>query len=473
MKLSLRVKQDHYGIRSQAFTVCCAAFTSLYIFGWSTHWTFDSATSSLFLQNSYFTEQARSILAGHLWIDPQAHPWECFFVDKKCYGYFGIAPSVIRIPFLFLGGNEVFENAALFISLASGIASWAGIDLCSRVIKSAGFQQQSWVPLAMMCAAILIGPAGLLMLLIDPYVYQESIAWSVAGTMIAVNLFWRWWHFRSDHLLLLATFAMVIASGARPTSAFVGTAMAIGCWCYLRTESSLPLRTHVVLTMLAVLPVITTFAVMFLKFGSLLPPYETYQSRQALDFQQVLVMNPELTNGFRNLPTTLFAYLRPDSIRLESTKPFVGFRFGNPHWRSEFNRITYLPPLPPDSLYVERVASLTSLIPLSCCLVARTMWVVCRKNQHKIEKVLLLAVLIPPTLMMMTFGVALRYLVDFFPLVTLGVALSLRSIRFVSVFEQSKRKIITIFFGLFLLWQVLVLPSLAMQDSRIYLFGIK
>ncbi|MFM8857805.1 MAG: hypothetical protein ACKOI2_11510, partial [Actinomycetota bacterium] len=88
-------------------------------------------------------------------------------------------------------------------------------------------------------------------------------------------------------------------------------------------------------------------------------------------------------------------------------------------------------------------------------------------------KVLLLAVLIAPTLMMMTFGVALRYLVDFFPLVTLGVALSLRSIRFVSVFEQSKRKIITIFFGLFLLWQVLVLPSLAMQDSRIYLFGIK
>ncbi|MFM8857781.1 MAG: hypothetical protein ACKOI2_11390, partial [Actinomycetota bacterium] len=363
MKLSLRVKQVHYGVCSQAFTVCCAAFTSLYVFGWSTHWTFDSATSSLFLQNSYFTEQARSILAGHLWIDPQAHPWECFFVDKKCYGYFGIAPSVIRIPFLFLGGNEVFENAALFISVASGIASWAGIDLCSRVIKSAGIQQESWVPLGMMSAAILIGPAGLLMLLIDPYVYQESIAWSIAGTMIAVNFFWRWWHFRSDHLLLLATFAMVIASGARPTSAFVGTVMALGSWCYLRTESSLTLRTHIVLTMLAILPVMTTLAVMVLKFGSLLPPYETYQSRQALDFQQVLIMNPGLTNGFRNLPTTLFAYLRPDSIRLESTEPFVGFRFGNPRWSSEFDRITYLPPLPPDSLYVERVASLTSLIP--------------------------------------------------------------------------------------------------------------
>ncbi|MEY3290753.1 MAG: hypothetical protein RLY19_844 [Actinomycetota bacterium] len=457
---------------SRQFAVVWAVITALYIYGWVTRWTFDPATTSTQLSNSYFTEQARSILQGHLWINPQAHPWECFYVGEKCYGYFGIAPSLFRIPLVIVGGSRVEENAAFFIALACGIATWAAVDLCRRMLDAAGGNASKWAPWTMASGAMLLGPAGLLLLLIDPYVYQESLAWSLAGTLVAVNCLFRWWHTHSSGLLVVATTALVVAAGARPTAAFVGVFAALGFWFSSRKDKPHDSRTRAHLLALALVPIVATFGVLMLKFGSPMQPFDSYESRQASDFQFLETINPGLKNGVEIMPTSLFAYMRPDAIRFDSSVPFVKFRFGNPRWGAGYERITYLPPLPDDYLYVERTTSLVVLAPLGVAAVFLALAIAIRRPREKLALILLSAVSIQPALMTMTFGVTMRYLVDFYPLIAVSIAVAIARTEKLDSLSHSRHRVLGVTLILLTAWSMWVIPALATQDARIYLFGI-
>lgn len=446
--------------------------TAIYLFGWATRWTFNPTTTSNQIQNSFFTEQARSILRGHLWINQQAHPWECFFVDEKCYGYFGIAPSLFRIPLVVIGGSRIEENAAFFIALASGIAIWAVVDLSRRMLHATGGEQSTWAPWSMASASLLIGPAGLLLLLMDPYVYQESLAWAAAGTLVAANYVFRWWQSRSPHLLVVATIALVVASGARPTPAFVGAVVAMGLWTTTRKENHRDSRTNTRLLAMAFVPIVTTFGVMMLKFGTPLPPTDSYESRMTRDIQYVATINPGPSSGVKIIPTTLFAYMRPDALRFESSPPFVKLRFGNPAWGVGYERIAFLPPLPKDYLYVERTTSLVALTPLGVAAVIGALAISIRKPRRRIHLILFVSATVQPFIMLMTWGVSLRYLADFYPLVALSIAILVPLAAKLGSQSSQARRLTTTFVALLTAWSLWVIPAIASQDARIYLFGI-
>ena len=46
----------------------------------------------------FFKSQAESMLHGRIDVQPSDILGECFLRDSRCYGYFGITPSVVRIP---------------------------------------------------------------------------------------------------------------------------------------------------------------------------------------------------------------------------------------------------------------------------------------------------------------------------------------------------------------------------------------
>src|SRR4029450_5724546 len=46
----------------------------------------------------FFKSQAQSMLRGRLDVPPADIIGECFERDSRCYGYFGVTPSVVRIP---------------------------------------------------------------------------------------------------------------------------------------------------------------------------------------------------------------------------------------------------------------------------------------------------------------------------------------------------------------------------------------
>ena len=73
-----------------------------------------------------------------------------------------------------------------------------------------------------MCvAAVTLGPGSVLILLADPFLYQEAIIWSIAGVMLAVNFYWRWLHSNNTRYLVLTVVFCIFAAGARPTTVLV------------------------------------------------------------------------------------------------------------------------------------------------------------------------------------------------------------------------------------------------------------
>src|SRR5438477_2304930 len=50
--------------------------------------------------SSFYDAQALSIITGHLDVPREAIGFEAYMVNGKAYGYFGIAPALLRIPLL-------------------------------------------------------------------------------------------------------------------------------------------------------------------------------------------------------------------------------------------------------------------------------------------------------------------------------------------------------------------------------------
>ena len=77
-----------------------------------------------------------------------------------------------------------------------------------------------------------------------------------------------------------------------------------------------------------------------------------------------------------------------------------------------------------------------------------------------------------PAIMLMTWGVSLRYLADFYPLVAMSIVILIPYAARLESQNPRTRRIAVTFFTLFIVWSLWVIPAMATQDSRIYQFGI-
>lgn len=414
----------------RAFNAVWAALCGLYVFGWSTVWTFRDPYPRVIGTwrgiDGFFTAQADAIL--HLRLDIGTDvPWfrnlgsECFVRDGKCFGYFGIVPSLIRIPFLLIFGKSNFSYAPIFLALGAAISIWCALDLVRRALSRLRLVRRSTRACVIILAGLCLGPGSVLVMLSDPYMYQEAIMWSIAGSMVAINLLWRWWNERRIWQLTGATVAAVFSAGSRPTSVGFGVVVAIGFSWLLWRRSELNRSLVVRLAMLAALPVLFTFGVFYLKFGSPFLSYSLYASKN----ETLLELNDGTETGPRFIPTAAFMYLRPDAVRFSQEWPFVRFRFGDT--RDGFEPPKYLPPLRENSMYVEETTSLTSSMPLaSLAIIVGVAASALTRRRH--ELVLLGAAATIGVVMMLGWGLTTRYLCDMYPFVALGAVCAVASV---------------------------------------------
>ena len=157
-------------ILSSTYVWVISVLFGLYMFGWSTSWTFDATQVPNFASTRFFVEQANSMLNGNFWVPRSEIRLECFLIDNKCVGYFGVFPSVIRMPLILIFGESIPELSNLFIPIASGLVLFSSLDLCLRVLKkenSGNLRVSAWF---MILASLVIGPGSNLILIFDPYI---------------------------------------------------------------------------------------------------------------------------------------------------------------------------------------------------------------------------------------------------------------------------------------------------------------
>jgi hypothetical protein len=170
------------------------------------------------------------------------------------------------------------------------------------------------------------------------------------------------------------------------------------------------------------LPALFSFGTLFVKFGQPSPPSNAYRNPTGIQVEVERVNPCDLLfeNHPKFVPTNLFAYFRPDAVRLYREWPNVRFRFNTCNGP---NRPTYLWPLKVADMYVEKTTSLTNTMPIPLLAAGIASCAAVRRRRAN-ELAVLVAVATSGLLMSMTVAMTSRYLGDFYPLLAVGMAMS-------------------------------------------------
>jgi len=300
--------------------------------------------------------------------------------------------------------------------------------------------------------------------------------WSLAGFLLAMNLFWRWTHERRSWQLTGMILACAASAGSRPTTVMTGLLLTTGVLVFLRKDRSALLRNSFNLILLALLPFAATFGVLTLKMGSPSLDFSKYRSMPVL--QHVADKNGgSLAYSPRYIPTTVLSYFRPDSLNIDREWPWIRFLYGPQSnrqlagpWYTELKPATYLPPLEDDSMWLERHTSVTNTMPLALFATIATTLTVLRRRQWS-KGLILIAALAAPVVILVQFAIASRYLADMYPILALGTIFSASLIpRVVKWRTRSKVIAMTVIF-ISIGFSIMTVTMLGAQYAWITQFG--
>ncbi len=441
-------------------------------------WSLTKQNNEAGWSGGFYWRQAESMLVhARLDVEPTDLFAECFERGSRCYGYFGLTPSLVRLPFL--GINRFFHSALtpLFLGVAILVAYWAALQILQRPLREHGSMLPRTLVLGYAVAgALALGPGSTLLFAARPAVYEEAIAWSMAFFLLALNHVWAW-HAREARSLVPAVIYGVMAANARPTAATACGVLGLvaAWWCWEQRSNRRVLATALCLSLL---PGLTAAGVFWLKLRTPIPSVlMTRHAREAPHWREILQRNGDRTSGLMFTPTALTAYFRPDTVIRRPGWPFFDFRF-------QRGPILWVPPLPPGGAYVERPVSVTTTMPLPwivtlvvviwLCVEARRLFTGRRDaanslagaltpEQWTLSAGLLASAAAMAVLTVTNVSITNRYVCDFFATSVVGMALAPRVVLpFLS--RHSILGAIAGLVGLFLLiWSILVNLSLTFQ----------
>lgn len=198
---------------------------SILICGWFVTW----GDWKLFEREEFcgfYDAQARSIIEGRLDVPPAAIGTEAFIFQGKTYGYFGVGPSLLRIPLVLAFKNMDGRWSRLMMLMACTINLICAyrilrLALCDRVVDS--FTQRALHSLFVLCAGI--GSTNVF-LVARSFTYHEAIMWSSTFALLFAWSILGYLARPRMGLLALAGFFAFMSLHSRPTAG-VGALLAI------------------------------------------------------------------------------------------------------------------------------------------------------------------------------------------------------------------------------------------------------
>jgi hypothetical protein len=280
--------------------------------------------------DNFYDLQARAIFHGHLYLPNGKMGIEAFVHDGHDYTYFGLFPSIIRMPFLLvtsrLDGQMTAPSilvAWMLTALFSALMLWR-LRILMRGQALIGRAEAASYGALM---ATIMGGSVILFLAATPFVYNEDFAWSVPLT---VGSF-----FALLGVLERPSRGRVIASGllilganldrTPPGWACSIAAVLIAGWFALGRGGESNRRWALPLFVAGMVPFIISCAVTYAKFGIPigLPMADQVWATVNAHRRYFLAANGGKAFSFAFLPSTLWAYLQPFGIRLGGIFPFI------------------------------------------------------------------------------------------------------------------------------------------------------
>lgn len=379
--------------------------------------------------SDFYRQQAIAMLDGRLDVPfERFQPNECWFREGKCFGYFGLVPSVVRVGWFALGRSTETNPGPVIVAAGVTIALWAAIDLGLRAdrMRPAGQRLSPRGRLRLIVGtALLLGPGGLLTFLSQTKLYYEAIVLMIAGLLVCFTFVARWIADRRSGNLVIAVAAGIVAANSRPAALPAVIVLGLGVTAIAVRRRTVTTRRDALLGVgLAALPVATSLGVVWLKLRTFFPSFETYQNYS----REIAQANDGSLQGLRFVPTTLTNYLRPDAVGIDGSWPW--FRHLVPLEKDPI----VLPPLNSGGLYTEFTASLVPTMPVAlACTVAFAVLAIAgvvrmTDSQWRAFGLLFVAAVTVPVASLAGFTITSRYLGDFVPLLAVGTGFALAAL---------------------------------------------
>jgi len=286
--------------------------------------------------------QARALLDGHLWVPDGSLGFEGFVVDGRTYAYFGVFPSILRIPVFLVTDRLDGRLTAASMLLAFVLAQVAVTRLVSglhRLVRpGAAWTRGGLVVAVALVAAVGLG-SNLLYLASGAWVYHEATLWGVAAVLASFAAIVAWAADpRGRHLVAAGAWGLVAwtsrgSVGLGPSVALGLLALAVLFPSRLtRALGPVPAavsgdrRRAVPLLAAAAVGAVAFASVNLVKFGSPtdLPMDKQLQSidpapsrAAALEAYDGTIFSPKV------VPSVAVQMLRPDLVRPSAVWPFV------------------------------------------------------------------------------------------------------------------------------------------------------
>lgn len=350
----------------------------------------------------FYEFQASSLLQGRLDVPYSSLPDETFVFEGRHYGYFGITPALLRLPFVIfdLGFGHLSRTLMLLYYVVCLTSGAAFLRTAAQLVRGPQARPASWT-IALLTLNLGLG-STLFFLGSRAYIYHEANLCGAAFALIAcacglrqlAEPRGRWW--------LGALIAGILAVHARPSVGlfaltFLGCIAVALLWRERRGS-------HLALGAACALGVLSFNGLSYLKFRSFEGiPFKYYIQFDAARLANIRGSNFHLTN----LPFNTYTYVVRPNIQFQSRFPW--FYQGHskpkplfPEARSDYSDRTLAMPYAMPVLFVLATAG---------CLLA---WLVAPAARVAIT-VTWLAMLPMGLALLAAINTAHRYTSDFVP----------------------------------------------------------
>jgi hypothetical protein len=393
----------------------------------SSDWGPPTLFRQTFFENNYFDLQARAMLHGHLSLANGSLGIEGFVNRGRTYTYFGLFPSVLRMPILLVTNSldskmtpSSMLLAWLFTGLFASLLLWR-VRILLRGDCAMGRSEATAYGILM--ASIMGGTIWMLLASV-PYVFDEDIAWSICLTLASVFALLGVVERPSYRRVLASGLFILCANFDRATTgwACVVAAGLISIWFLLGFGGQANRRWFLPVLATGVIPLVLASALNYAKFGVPfgVPITDQVWSHVNAYRHRFLLANHNSEVGTEYVPTNVVTYFRPDSLSFSRVFPFITLPTSPP---KAFGGVLF------DKLY--RTASVPASTPLLFLL---SIWGVVTAfrpralGQVARTRILLLATASAGAALMLWGYIGPRYLGDFVPFLVLGSAVGLADI---------------------------------------------
>jgi hypothetical protein len=270
--------------------------------------------------------QARALLHGHFSLPPGSISIEAFVHHGRTYSYFGIFPSVIRMPILVFTHSLDGRLTGLSMLTAWMVTAVFSALLLWRVrIVVRGGAALGWsealsygaVLFSVLAGSVLVSLASM------PNVYSEDEAWGVAltcGSLFALlGVLERpsWGRVTATGILVLFT---NLNRGTTGYACILATGL-VAIWFGLGRSGREQRRWALPVLLSALVPLVVGCAIDYIKFDLFFGfPASEQLLYKAYDFAAI---NKGKHFSLHFLPSTLQAYFSPSDLRFTSVFPYI------------------------------------------------------------------------------------------------------------------------------------------------------